>query len=115
MPPKRYEVKAPGVLLHLDIKKLARFQGPGHRMTQDRSRASPALAMPSSLRQWTITGCLRGGERERAQGKCGGLPHGRAPLLPASGRSRSGDDDRQRQGLPIQRVSAGAQGDGDQV
>ena len=35
-PPKRYEAKAPGVLLHLDTKKLARFRKPGHRVTQNR-------------------------------------------------------------------------------
>ena len=36
-PPKRFEVEAPGVLLHLDTKKLARFQRPGHHWR----RASP--------------------------------------------------------------------------
>ena len=41
LPPKRFEVEAPGVLLHLDTKKLARFQRPGHRVTGDRRRASP--------------------------------------------------------------------------
>ena len=30
-PPRRFEVEAPGVLLHLDTKKLARFKRPGHR------------------------------------------------------------------------------------
>ncbi len=29
--PRRYEVEAPGVLLHLNTKKLARFERPGHR------------------------------------------------------------------------------------
>jgi len=36
-PPRRFEVEAPGVLLHLDTKRLARFQRPGHRITGDRS------------------------------------------------------------------------------
>lgn len=35
-PEKRYEYEAPGQLLHLDIKKLARFHQPGHRVTGDR-------------------------------------------------------------------------------
>ncbi len=39
--PKRFEVKAPGVLLHLDTKKLARFERPGHRVTGNRRQASP--------------------------------------------------------------------------
>jgi transposase InsO family protein len=31
-PPNRYERSAPGELLHVDVKKLARFHRPGHRM-----------------------------------------------------------------------------------
>ena len=37
-PPRRYEVSAPGVLVHMDTKKLGRFSRPGHRVTGDRSR-----------------------------------------------------------------------------
>lgn len=33
---RRYEWSRPGALLHLDVKKLARFQVPGHRATGDR-------------------------------------------------------------------------------
>src|SRR5205807_9371434 len=32
-PPNRYERRRPGELVHLDIKKLARFVRPGHRVT----------------------------------------------------------------------------------
>jgi transposase InsO family protein len=35
-PPCRYERRHPGELLHLDIKKLARFYRPGHRVTGSR-------------------------------------------------------------------------------
>ncbi len=35
-PVRRYEQDAPGDLLHLDIKKLGRFERPGHRVTGDR-------------------------------------------------------------------------------
>ena len=35
-PQNRYEYAKPGQLLHLDIKKLARFRQPGHRVTGDR-------------------------------------------------------------------------------
>ena len=41
MPIIRYEHPAPGDLLHIDIKKLARIHKPGHRMTgnpQDETR-----------------------------------------------------------------------------
>jgi DNA-binding transcriptional ArsR family regulator len=36
-PVVRYEHDAPGDLLHLDVKKLARIRGVGHRITGDRS------------------------------------------------------------------------------
>ncbi len=32
-PPNRYEYPAPGDMLHLDTKKLGRFEQPGHRVT----------------------------------------------------------------------------------
>ena len=32
-PPNRYERKRPGELIHVDVKKLGRFERPGHRMT----------------------------------------------------------------------------------
>jgi len=37
-PVQRYEHEAPGELLHIDIKKLGRFDKVGHRITGDRSR-----------------------------------------------------------------------------
>ncbi|WP_153117296.1 IS481 family transposase [Rhodocyclus tenuis] len=36
----RYEHPEPGDMLHLDIKKLGRFQRPGHRVTADRTQNS---------------------------------------------------------------------------
>ena len=38
VPVRRYERAAPGELLHLDTKKLARFARPGHRATGDRTQ-----------------------------------------------------------------------------
>jgi transposase InsO family protein len=40
-PIQRYEHAAPGDLIHLDIKKLARFARTGHRITGDRTRSTP--------------------------------------------------------------------------
>jgi transposase InsO family protein len=40
-PRMRYERRRPGTLLHLDIKKLGRFERVGHRIHGDRRRASP--------------------------------------------------------------------------
>ena len=37
---RRYERAQPGDLLHFDIKRLARFDRPGHRMTGDRQEGS---------------------------------------------------------------------------
>jgi transposase InsO family protein len=36
----RYERKTPGEMIHLDIKKLGRFERPGHRVTGDRTGQS---------------------------------------------------------------------------
>ncbi len=37
---RSYEWSRAGALLHLDVKELARFREPGHRVTADRSRRS---------------------------------------------------------------------------
>ena len=42
-PVRRYEHEAPGDLLHLDIKKLARFREPGHRVTHIPSKGSRGI------------------------------------------------------------------------
>lgn len=36
----RYQRENPGDMIHLDIKKLGRFENPGHRMTRDRTNQS---------------------------------------------------------------------------
>ena len=36
----RYEREHPGELIHIDIKKLGRIEGIGHRITGDRTRQS---------------------------------------------------------------------------
>ena len=43
-PDNRYEHEAPGDMLHLDIKKLGRFQRPGHRVTGTRTHCRNAGA-----------------------------------------------------------------------
>lgn len=42
-PVRRYQRDRPGELLHLDIKKLARFEGVGHRLTGDRRGRSEGM------------------------------------------------------------------------
>ena len=41
VPVRRYERQSAGELLHMDTKKLARFERPGHRVTGDRTRYTP--------------------------------------------------------------------------
>lgn len=43
VPENRYEYAQPGQLLHLDIKKLARFRQPGHRVTGNRQINSDGI------------------------------------------------------------------------
>jgi transposase InsO family protein len=38
-PPNRYEYARPGAMIHMDVKKLGRFSGIGHRITGDRATA----------------------------------------------------------------------------
>jgi transposase InsO family protein len=40
-PPRRYEKDRPGELLHIDVKKLGRFDAVGHRITRTRSHGGP--------------------------------------------------------------------------
>ena len=44
-PTRRYERDHPGQLLHLDIKKLGKIAGVGHRITGDKRRRAPGSGM----------------------------------------------------------------------
>ncbi len=48
-PPNRYERRRPGELVHLDIKKLGRFDRPGHRVT---GRAVPGAHTGAGRHGW---------------------------------------------------------------
>jgi transposase InsO family protein len=48
-PPNRYERRRPGELVHLDIKKLGRFDRPGHRVT---GRAVPGARTGAGRHGW---------------------------------------------------------------
>jgi transposase InsO family protein len=41
--PNRYEHAKPGAMIHIDIKKLGRFSGIGHRITGDRATATRTI------------------------------------------------------------------------
>jgi transposase InsO family protein len=53
-PPNRYERKRPGELLHIDVKKLGRIRGVGHRVTGSRAsqRATRRQGRRSGIAGW---------------------------------------------------------------
>ena len=51
-PVRRYERKAPGEMIHLDIKKLGRFERTGHRITGDRTGQSRPRARKQGGYGW---------------------------------------------------------------
>ena len=59
-PVRRYERKRPGEMIHLDIKKLRRFERAGHRVTGDRTgQSNPRKRACKGL--WLgVRPCLRG-------------------------------------------------------
>jgi hypothetical protein len=63
VPIVRYEHPAPGDLLHIDIKKLARIHKPGHRMTgnpQDETRRAVKSRAKSLLSSMFCRECFVG-------------------------------------------------------
>ncbi len=51
-PERRYQYKCPGDMIHLDIKKLGRFERPGHRVTGDRRDQSNPRSAPKEGYGW---------------------------------------------------------------
>ena len=51
-PERRYEHACPGDMIHLDIKKLGRFERPGHRVTGDRARQANPRSRPKGGYGW---------------------------------------------------------------
>jgi transposase len=54
-PIRRYEREYPGELIHLDIKKLGRFERVGHRITGDRTRQSSTRGRRQG-QSWALAG-----------------------------------------------------------
>ena len=86
-PPRRYEIAEPGGLVHLDIKKLGRIQGVGHRIHGDRrtrqrgigwehlhvaidacTRSSFAEVLPDETKETTATFLRRALSHFQSQG-----------------------------------------------
>ena len=107
-PVRRYERDHPGELLHLDVKKLARFQQPGHRVTGNRRQCSPGAGWDyvHVLRRRPLPRRLRPDPSRRDRRQCHRLPPGRRRPLPPARRRRHGGDDRQRRRIPLARLPA---------
>jgi len=117
-PVRRYERDAPGELIHIDIKKLGRFERVGHRITGDRqkgvSRGAGSGVRPRLDRRCLAPRLLADPTR-REEGECRRLPARRRRILCQPRRYGGAGDDRQRillsleglpQGLPRSRPPA---------
>ena len=110
-PVRRYERERPGELIHIDIKKLGRFERTGHRITGDRtgqSKSRGRLGVPPPGRRRPFPAGLFGDLARREARLLPHLPVQRPAVLPAAcHRGRKGDD-RQRFGLQIPPLRQGA-------
>jgi transposase len=91
----RYEWDCPGDLLHMDTKRFARFERPGHAVTGVRDKTSAekrhGVAMSSRTRSstttpaWPIRSCTRTSEPRRSRASSGGrLASSRPTASPSS-------------------------------
>ena len=115
-PPNRYERERPGELVHVDVKKLGRIGGAGHRVTGRRqpTRAQPTGTTARAVGWEYVHVCVddatrlayvevlddeKGRDRDR-------LPPPRGRLLRRLRHPRRARDDRQRLRLPLDRPRA---------
>ena len=104
---RRYEWSRPGALLHMDVKKLARFSVPGHRVTGDRSTNDLHRGIGYDHLHCVVDDHTPARLRRAApaRGRRHQRPHARARtrlLRRARPRPARGGDDRQRPRLPPQ-------------
>ena len=103
-PARRYERDRPGEMIHIDIKKLGKFDQIGHRITGDQgSEQQPRrrLGVRPCLHRRRLACGLQPDQAGRAKAKCRGLPQGRCRLLRKLGYYRGARHDRQRLLLQI--------------
>ncbi len=114
-PAVRYERSRPGELVHVDIKKLGRIAGAGHRITGDRSsqnrrhhRRARAnlLGVRAHRRRRLQPPRLRRGATRRESDYCRRLPTPSCRLLPPLRHPRRGDPQRQRPRLHLDHARA---------
>ena len=113
-PVRRYEREQPGELIHIDIKKLGRFDRIGHRITGDRTGQSNSRGVGWEF----VHVCIDDASRiafsqimpDRSKRQRRRLPQGRRRLLCKPRRHRRARHDRQRLVLPILRLPQGLPG-----
>ena len=104
---KRYEWAEPGALLHMDVKRLARFDRPGHwatggqRSEQLRNRGMDWAYLHVVIDDHSRYLYVEQHPREDAETNARTLEHALAHFNELGLRSAAGGDDRQRQGLRI--------------
>jgi transposase len=105
---KRYEWSEPGALLHIDVKRLARFERPGHAVTGQARAAQPSrrLGLPARRRRRPLPLRARRAAAARGRRDQRRLPRARDRRVRRArhGPSRGGDE-RQRQGLWVAQSS----------
>ena len=90
-PVRRYEREHPGELIHIDIKKLGRFERVGHRITGDRAAGRVArrrLGVRPRRNRRCLPPRLLADPARRAEGERRRLPQGRRRLLRRASASR---------------------------
>jgi len=108
-PENRYERARPGELVHIDVKKLGRVAGVGHRITGERRKGGHARGAGWEFVHVCVDDCTRLAyaealDSERADTVCGFLERAIDWFAGARHPRRAGDD-RQRRGLPLARSS----------
>lgn len=105
-PVKRYERDHPGEMIHIDIKKLGRFDRIGHRTTGDRAGQSNSRGVGWEFVHVAIDEASRIAFSQvfgrRKEGKRSRLPQGGGGLLCRPRRHRHPRHDRQRLMLPLE-------------
>ena len=97
-PVRRYEREHPGELIHIDIKKLGRFErvGPSHHGRSAKQVSRRRLGIRPCLHRRCLTRRLLADPARPEEGKCGRLPQGCRRLLRQPRRHRRTGHDRQR-------------------
>jgi len=118
-PERRYERQTPGEIIHIDIKKLGRFERVSHRITGDPSGPNKSRGAGWDFVHVCIDDhsrvALLGDQTGRDGGQRRSLPQGGCGLLQKPRGHCHSRHDRQRELLPVFRLPRRAPGPGHQA